>query len=82
MTTVVNSTNETVRQLFGMACPACGSDESLSVCITAWAELSTDGTDASGEHDWHSRSFCMCRSCHKTGYVKDFRIKDGGSTNA
>jgi len=82
MTTSSNARTETVRQLFEMACPDCSSDEHLMVVITAWAELSADGTDPSGAHDWDDASSCKCNACDRIGTVKDFRITNGSHADA
>lgn len=65
---------DNVRTLFEMACPSCGSDTHLMVVITAWAALSTDGTEPDGDHDWDDTSACRCDSCEYTGKVGDFHI--------
>lgn len=65
---------DTVRALFELACPSCGSDNDLEIVITAWAELSTDGTEPTGDHDWDDSSGCRCDACQRTGTVADFRI--------
>ena len=74
--------SDTVRNLYDIACPACGSDESLMVVITTWAELSADGTDPAGDHDWDDQSHCRCSACNHHGKVKDFRIRPDGSTGS
>lgn len=73
---------DTVRTLFAMACPTCASDAHLMIVITAWAKLSADGTDPSGEHDWDDASDCTCNACDHAGTVQNFRISSGGQQNA
>lgn len=82
MTTTPDTTDDTVRHIFNMACPACGSDEDLLVDITTLAYLTADGTEATGEHDWDDESGCRCSACDHTGKAKDFRINNGGRHNA
>jgi hypothetical protein len=65
-----------VREIHQLACPGCGSDESLQVQITTMADLSADGTEPTGDHEWQDGSFIRCRACHQTGTVKDFTVKD------
>jgi len=71
---------ETVRQLFNLVCPSCGDDEHLMVVITAWADLSTDGTEATGDHEWDDTSSCACTACGHSGTVKHFRINQQDNT--
>lgn len=80
MTTTTISTPETVRKLFDLACPQCKSDEHLMVVITAWAELSPDGTEATGDHEWDDTSACTCSACDLSGNVKNFRIDQQEAT--
>lgn len=82
MTTTTATTGDTVKSIFNMACPACGSDEDLLVDITTLAYLSADGTEATGGHDWDDDSACRCSACDHTGQVKDFRTNSGGCANA
>ncbi len=64
----------TVRTLFQLACPKCSSDEHLRVAIETWAELSVEGTDPVGDHDWNQDSGCRCMSCDFYGAVENFRV--------
>ena len=66
----------TVRNLFGMACPNCGSDEQLRVVLTVVARLSTDGTEPFGDHDWNDKSLCMCDACEFVGHVRQFEVTE------
>jgi hypothetical protein len=65
----------TVRQTFQLACPKCGSDEHLCVAIETWANLSADGTDPVGDHDWNQYSGCRCTSCEFAGAIENFRVE-------
>lgn len=66
----------TVRNLFGMACPNCASDEHLRVVVRVVARLSPDGTEPFGDHDWDDESLCMCDGCEFVGYVRQFVITE------
>ncbi len=63
-----------VREAWRLACPNCGSDESLQVQITVMADLSDEGTDPCGDHQWDDESFMRCRACSHAGIVKSFRV--------
>lgn len=66
--------SQTVRTLFKLACPKCGSDEHLAVAIETWANLSPDGTEPIGDHDWNAYSGCRCTSCAFNGAVENFHV--------
>lgn len=68
------SSCETVRTIFNLACPKCGSDAHLRVAIDTWAELSTDGTDPVGDHEWNEQSSCRCTNCEFKASVKQFTL--------
>lgn len=62
----------TVKEEWGMACPACGRDDRLQVQVTTWAGLSADGTDADCcPHEWDKASACLCDACAWQGTVAD-----------
>lgn len=67
---------ETVRELYEMACPICGSDERLHIVIETEVRLTIDGTDAiSDAHYWDDQSVCSCDECHHRGLVADFMLE-------
>jgi hypothetical protein len=70
------STRETVRDLFGMACPKCGDDGKLRLVITTWATLSADGTEPFGDHEWDYTADCLCNGCKFAGVASDFVVFD------
>lgn len=70
---------DTVRSLFGLCCPSCGSDEHLQVMIEAWADLSIDGTDPFSDHAWDQYSGCRCANCDHHGAVEGFWVKEAVS---
>lgn len=61
----------TVASEFDVCCPGCGSDEHMKVLISAYAELSVDGTDPDGDHDWDGESPIHCSACNWHGHVRD-----------
>ena len=70
------STRETVRDLFGLACPKCGDDDNLRLVITTWATLSADGTEPFGDHEWDDDAICRCNGCKFAGVASDFAVFD------
>lgn len=63
----------TLRTVFGLACPQCGNADKLEITIICTAELTIDGTEALGDHDWDDGSRCRCPDCGAGGLVGDFR---------
>ena len=70
------SSRETVRDLFGLACPKCDDDHRLHLVITTLAALSADGTEPIGDHEWDSTAYCRCNGCRFEGVVSDFAAFD------
>jgi hypothetical protein len=69
----------TVREIFGIACPQCGSDADLKIEITTWVDVSPDGTIDNGyaDHEWDDRSRCFCSACGLSGLVSLFAVRKG-----
>jgi hypothetical protein len=59
-----------------MACPKCGSDRAILIEVTAWAELTVDGTDPDEYHHWTDDSQCQCGKCLHHATVGEFRIDE------
>ena len=66
------SSSETVREMYDLACPKCGDDDTLQLVISTWATLSTEGTEPFGDHEWDGAASCRCRSCKFTSDVRSF----------
>lgn len=58
---------------FDICCPGCGEDHSMQVNITALANLSVDGTEPTGDHEWDDSSFIRCDACGWEGRVHQCR---------
>lgn len=70
---------KTVKQVWGLCCPKCGSDEDLEITIQCEGTLKPDGVDTNGtvyhgKQDWHNESSCSCMLCKRNGTVADFFI--------
>ena len=65
--------SDTVRTLFGLACPSCGSDSCLQVLIEVWADLGDAGPKPDDHYHWDESSSCRCANCHLDGAVETFR---------
>lgn len=64
-----------LRTEYDMACPRCGEAQRLHIVITCSAELTIDGSDTFGDHEWDDRSACSCPECGHSGLVADFRAQ-------
>ena len=61
-----------LKETFGLACPACGQSEALSILITALAHLTASGSEPFGDHEWDDDAFCSCPHCGHQGSVSGF----------
>lgn len=61
-----------LRDVFDLACPACGQAEHLLINITTLARVTADGTEPEGDHEWDDASYCRCPECGRGGTVADF----------
>jgi len=68
--------NFTVRDEWNLECPSCHSDERLQVALTTMADLTPEGTDPWGDHEWDDKSFMRCAGCGHCGCVADFEIPE------
>lgn len=62
-----------LRDEYDLACPKCGQADRLHIAVTSMAELTIDGSDTIGGHEWDDRSTCACPECGFRGHVADFR---------
>lgn len=64
-----------LRTEYDLACPRCGGAYHLYIVVTCTLELSVEGTDIAGGHEWDDRSHCSCPECGHSGLVADFRAQ-------
>ncbi len=71
----------TVRNVFSIACPQCGSDTALKIKIVTWVDVTPDGTIDNGwtDHEWGDWSRCFCTACDREGYIREFGVRNGGA---
>lgn len=50
----------TIRDIWGVVCPQCGNDDTLTVEVKTWADLYVDGTDVNGDREWGDQSQMRC----------------------
>lgn len=63
-----------LREQYRIACPKCGQAQRLHVQIVCVAELTIDGSEAFGDHEWDEASFCCRPDRGHTGEVDIFTI--------
>ncbi len=59
--------------LAGIACPRCGYDERFSIVGVCTFDVTDDGSEAVGDHEWDDESTIVCASCSLLGKIKDFK---------
>lgn len=67
---------ETVKEVWGLCCPECGSDKNLVVQVKSWAQLTPDGTEVDGDQEWDKNSHCACDACNWRGTVYDAEVDE------
>ena len=64
---------ESVKEYWGMVCPACGKDDDLLVSVIQQVRLTEDGTEGlDGDQEWDDMSMIFCQNCCHRGVVLDF----------
>ena len=69
----------TVRDEWQLACPKCGSDERLQVSLRSMADVTPDGTEPFGDHEWDNASFMRCAACGHAATVSNFYVEEARS---
>lgn len=62
--------------LEGVRCPSCGSDSRFFISGDCMFEVTDDGSEAVGDHEWGDLSFCRCAVCQHFDAFKEFCIMD------
>lgn len=62
-----------VMEEWGMECPKCKENGSLSVEVKVMARLTSYGTETQGDEEWDHDSLCICDTCGRHGKVSDFK---------
>ena len=60
--------------LEGIRCPKCGQEDRFFIMGCAQFEVTDDGSDAVGDHEWDDSSATRCVQCGFDGELKDFRV--------
>ena len=72
---------QSVKQIWGMACPKCGASDEIDICADIWVRLCLDGTDVTaaenGDTEWTDHSGAKCCASGFGGNVSDFSEAGG-----
>lgn len=58
--------------LIGISCPNCGQGDKFKIVGTVTFEVTDNGGEAIGDHEWNPGSPCTCTQCDYRGAVSDF----------
>jgi hypothetical protein len=58
--------------LEGIRCPKCKQQDRFYIVGTCTFEVTDDGSEAIGDHEWDGDSTIACSECNHSGKVKEF----------
>jgi len=58
--------------LSGRRCPKCGQFGWFKIAFEGLADVTDEGSDDEGNHEWDEDSFCRCPECGFMGEARDF----------
>lgn len=56
-------------------CPNCGQEDRFFIIGGAQFEVTDEGSETIGDHEWGDESPTRCPDCEHTGTLNDFRIQ-------
>lgn len=62
--------------LEGMRCPKCKQEDRFKIVGMVTFDVTDDGSEAIGDHEWDRNSPCSCPECDHDGIVKNFMIEN------
>lgn len=62
-------------ETFNLRCPRCRQTDELRIDISALADVTADGSEVTGDHEWSDEAYCECRPCGYRATVADFTVK-------
>jgi hypothetical protein len=57
------------------ACPKCGSRGGFRIQMSVFGDVTDDGSDADGDHEWDSNSQCYCHHCNHHDVLEAFTVE-------
>jgi hypothetical protein len=61
--------------LENVRCPKCSQEDRFFIVGCAQFEVTDDGSEAIGDHEWDDGSWTRCSECDHTAPLKDFRMR-------
>lgn len=62
--------------LEGIQCPKCKHEDSFKICAAIWCDVTDEGSEVEGDHEWDEESLIHCGSCGHGGTVNQFTADD------
>lgn len=62
--------------LEGMRCPNCGQEDRFKIQGTCMFDVTDNGSEACGNHEFNGESYCQCTECDRYGKLAEFRISN------
>lgn len=62
--------------LEGVSCPKCGQEDRFKIIGTVTFDVTDDGSEAVGGHEWDDDSPCGCTQCDYHGKLSTFKKKE------
>jgi hypothetical protein len=59
--------------LQNVCCPKCGQEDRFKIVALITCDVTDDGSDPVGDHEWDDTSPTRCPECGFSGELKDFR---------
>lgn len=57
--------------LYRFKCPKCGQYERFEIAAETLLEVTDEGSEDIGGHEWGDQSFCRCPECEWQGTVRE-----------
>lgn len=72
----------TIREIYGLVCPACGTDNGIVLEASTWIDVSATLLRKAkwADFEWYLDAFCRCENCKHHGTVGEFTPEDGGAS--
>ena len=61
--------------LENVRCPKCGQEDRFKIVALITCDVTDDGSEPVGDHEWDDHSATRCSECGFDGELKDFRKK-------
>ena len=59
--------------LDGVRCPNCSRNDRFTITAIVACEVTDDGSEPVGDHEWDDASSTRCPECGRAGLMREFR---------